>query len=205
MKSVDGHLKDVLFGGKVVVFGGEFRQVLLVVKKGGQEETVRACLMKSHLWPYIHVLKLTLNMRLLKNASATDVHTQTSFANWLLQVGQGTTPGRVTSDASTALSDLLARMVLPSGSTLRQDLPQFTHQHGRQYMIQRAILCSRNEDVKAINKEMMAVIADPARESREYFSADSIVDNDDTLTIQYPAEFLNSIDALSLLPGDAPH
>ncbi len=34
MGVVDPALKDMLFGGKVVVMGGDFRQILLVVPRG---------------------------------------------------------------------------------------------------------------------------------------------------------------------------
>ncbi|XP_062113696.1 uncharacterized protein LOC133824737 [Humulus lupulus] len=42
---------DVAFGGKVVVFGGDFRQVLLVVRKGTRQEQVNSSLVHSYLWP----------------------------------------------------------------------------------------------------------------------------------------------------------
>ena len=36
--------RDVPFGGMVMVFGGDFRQTLLVVPRGGRAETVPACI-----------------------------------------------------------------------------------------------------------------------------------------------------------------
>jgi ATP-dependent DNA helicase PIF1 len=49
MQLDDAHATDKIFGGKTVVFGGDFRQILLVVPKGGQEYIVSALLPRSHL------------------------------------------------------------------------------------------------------------------------------------------------------------
>ena len=68
------------------------------------------------------------------------------------------------------------------------------------YLVQRAILCPTNDDVDLINDQVMAMIADSGRESREYFSADSILDQDDNMEMLYPTEFLNTIKASSLAP-----
>ena len=46
MKTVDLLLKNKPFGGKVIVFGGDFRQILPVVIKGGREDIVRSCLQR---------------------------------------------------------------------------------------------------------------------------------------------------------------
>ena len=96
-------------------------------------------------------------------------------------------------------------MALPAGSTpidlINRVNSNLNDNLGNgEYMTQRAILVPRNEDVKAINEEIMTMIADPSRESREYFSVDTIADRDENLEMQYPIEFLNSIEASSLPP-----
>ncbi|XP_071698423.1 ATP-dependent DNA helicase RRM3-like isoform X2 [Rutidosis leptorrhynchoides] len=53
------------FGGKVVVFGGDFRQILPVIQRGQRPETVDASLHSSRLWHHCKVLRLTKNMRLI--------------------------------------------------------------------------------------------------------------------------------------------
>ena len=42
---------DLPFGGKVMVFGGEFRQVLPSVRRGNRAQAVDAALSRSYLWP----------------------------------------------------------------------------------------------------------------------------------------------------------
>jgi len=54
-EAVDRTFRDIMkevtipFGGKVVVFGGDFRQILLVIPKGTRQEVVHAALNSSNL------------------------------------------------------------------------------------------------------------------------------------------------------------
>lgn len=65
---VDRSFRDILdiaepFGGKVIVFGGDFLQVLPVIPKLTRVKTVNASLVKSHLWHRMERIKLARNMR----------------------------------------------------------------------------------------------------------------------------------------------
>ncbi|XP_071727747.1 uncharacterized protein [Rutidosis leptorrhynchoides] len=53
---------DTLFRGKIVVFSGDFRQILPVIQKGKREDIVDASLNSSYFWDYVTVLKLTVNI-----------------------------------------------------------------------------------------------------------------------------------------------
>ncbi len=98
-KIVDRTLRDLMqldhaqatekiFGGKVVVLGGDFRQILLVVPKGGREDIVSASLSRSHLWQHVTILRLHINMQVM----AADSEEQREFARWVLNVGDGSLP-----------------------------------------------------------------------------------------------------------------
>ncbi len=64
MGAVDPTLKDMLFGGKVVVMGGDFRQILPMVPRGMRDQIVDANLKRSAiLWHRIKVRQLHENMR----------------------------------------------------------------------------------------------------------------------------------------------
>lgn len=72
LEALDCSLKDILdfhapFGGKIVIYGGDFHQVLLVVLKGTKAQIIYACIVNSHLWPIIGVLHLCQNMRSLQD------------------------------------------------------------------------------------------------------------------------------------------
>nr|XP_016475596.1 PREDICTED: ATP-dependent DNA helicase PIF1-like [Nicotiana tabacum] len=83
IETVDRSFRDIMdvnvpFGGKVMVFGGDFRQVLPVVPKSTRAETVNASLVKSYLWPLMKKIYFTTNMR---------ARADPNFSNFLLRVG----------------------------------------------------------------------------------------------------------------------
>ena len=70
-ESLDRSLSDIcgngdnkLFGDKVVVFGGDFRQVLPEIPGADRVDIVMYALNSSYLWCHCKVLTLTKNMRL---------------------------------------------------------------------------------------------------------------------------------------------
>ncbi|KAL6140768.1 hypothetical protein ACLB2K_059062 [Fragaria x ananassa] len=69
---------DMPFGGKVVIFGGDFRQVLPVVRKGTRSQTVEASLVNSSFWRDVKILRLRQNMRSINDPD---------FSEFLLTVG----------------------------------------------------------------------------------------------------------------------
>ncbi|XP_071932958.1 uncharacterized protein [Coffea arabica] len=68
IEAFDNLLKDIMeselpFGGKVIVFGGDFRQTLPVIEQASKQTLIKAGLLNSPLWKKFHMLKLTENMR----------------------------------------------------------------------------------------------------------------------------------------------
>lgn len=53
---------NILFGGKVIIVGGDFQQILPIVLKWTREEIINASLLKSYLWPKFLKIKITQNM-----------------------------------------------------------------------------------------------------------------------------------------------
>lgn len=82
LKDIMGN--DVPFGGKIMILGGDFRQVLPVVPHAPRAATVQNSIKFSPLWPFFKVFKLTKNMR----ANADECE----FANFLLEIGNGQYP-----------------------------------------------------------------------------------------------------------------
>ena len=89
MKTVDPSLSNMVFGGKIICFGGDFRQILPVVKKGTKSDTIAASLNKSYIWNYIKILKLTINERVKKYGNNAEAR---EFSEFLLEVGEGRLP-----------------------------------------------------------------------------------------------------------------
>ena len=77
-----------LFGGKVVVLGGDFRQTLPIVKKGTRADVVQICLNQSFIWDMLHKRQLIVNMRLAQ-APAHLRAMATEYDEWLLNIGNG--------------------------------------------------------------------------------------------------------------------
>ncbi len=62
MQLDDAQATEKIFGGKIVVLGGDFQQILPIVPKGGREDIVNVLLPRSHLWQHVMILCLHINM-----------------------------------------------------------------------------------------------------------------------------------------------
>ncbi|ONM60906.1 hypothetical protein ZEAMMB73_Zm00001d022522 [Zea mays] len=78
VEALDNSMRDIMgrpalpFGGKTIVFGGDFRQVLPVVRKGSRAQVVASSLRMSYLWESMSHLKLVSNMRAKNNPCGSD-------------------------------------------------------------------------------------------------------------------------------------
>ncbi|XP_070022497.1 ATP-dependent DNA helicase PIF1-like [Nicotiana sylvestris] len=86
IEALDALLRDIMnvdtmFGGKVIVFGGDFRQTLPVVRNGKKEDFIHESLLYSKIWNKLEKLYLSENMH---------ARTDPSFCEYLLQIGNGT-------------------------------------------------------------------------------------------------------------------
>ncbi|XP_015054806.1 uncharacterized protein LOC107001171 [Solanum pennellii] len=77
IETVHRSFRDIMdiakpFGRKVMVFGGDFRQVLPVVPKSTRAEIVNASLVKSYLRPLMKKIQFTRNMRAITDPTFSD-------------------------------------------------------------------------------------------------------------------------------------
>ena len=77
------------FSGKVVVFRGGFRKILLVIQRRSRSNIVHSTINASYMWDYCTFLKLTTNMCLYSNLTITNAQEIKSFSQWLIDVGDG--------------------------------------------------------------------------------------------------------------------
>jgi hypothetical protein len=63
MAIINPAFKFLPFGGLVVVFGGDFRQILLIVPRSTRGDVIAAALNRSIIWQHVRVFKLHTNMR----------------------------------------------------------------------------------------------------------------------------------------------
>jgi len=81
LKKIDPRNKYIPFGGKVVVFSGDFRQILPVIPKGPRPEVVHATINSSYFWRFCEVLTLTKNLRILHGASESEIEERKLFSD----------------------------------------------------------------------------------------------------------------------------
>lgn len=65
MRDLRHNNSPIGMGGCTVLFSGDFCQILPVIARGTRADEVNASLKRSYLWPYIKILELKTNMRVL--------------------------------------------------------------------------------------------------------------------------------------------
>ena len=190
----DSQASEKIFGGKTVLLGGDFRQILPVIAGGSRQDTVLATINRSYLWDSCNFYSLTQNMRLQVD--------ERRFAEWILQVGNGTAAKITTAkDSYDEVDDIeiSKTLMLHNGEKQIERLaadvyPNLeTSYHDRNYIMKRAILTPKNDTVHQLNMLLMEKIPG---EAKEYLSSDSIEmdgEPDETTDLLYPTEFLNSL------------
>ncbi|KAF8077404.1 hypothetical protein N665_1040s0008 [Sinapis alba] len=173
MSSINPEAQNKTFGGKTVLLGGDFRQILPVIPQGNRVETILA------------------------------TTTDKDFSDWVLQVGEGNAPtgGTNESDEHHAQMILIEKSLVEEINIepLRQvvegtygQLDNLKPFHS--YNTDRAILTPRNETVDEINAY---TISQTPGVSREYLSSDSFEISDmhsqhnETL---YAVEYLSTLE-----------
>ncbi|KAG6514057.1 hypothetical protein ZIOFF_024396 [Zingiber officinale] len=191
-ESVNKTFQDIMgnvlaFGGKTMVFGGDFRQVLPVVKRGSVREQIAASISRSTFWNRVNIIHLQQNMRSIRDIE---------FSQFLLRVGGGL--------QDTVKSDFIRlpeTMIIPwEGEQSMKQLIDFVfpnmmeNVNDADYMVGRAIITPKNVDVDIIND---ILISNFPGEEKEYISWDSVEDDNNNF---FQEEFLNSLTPSGLPP-----
>lgn len=174
IEALDNSMRDIMgrprlpFGGKTVVFGGDFRQVLPVVRKGSRAQIVAASLRSSYLWESMCHLKLVQNMR---------AQSDPWFAEYLLRVGGGTEEAN--NDGDVRLPDEVCVPYTGNDRDLDRLIDDIypnlnENMSNTSYITSRAILSTRNDWVDMINMRMIDRFQG---EQMMYHSFDTAVDD----------------------------
>ncbi|KAM0899696.1 hypothetical protein ACQ4PT_021133 [Festuca glaucescens] len=193
VETLDRSLQDIMecplpFGGKVVVFGGDFRQVLPVVTRGTRAQITDATVLRSYLWEKTRKIRLTRNMR---------AQADPWFSEYLLRIGNGTE--ETIGDDYVRLPDDIVIGYTEDEKAINRLIGDVfpalnANARSREYMSERAILSTKNEHVDDLNDKMISRFPG---EERLYHSFDSI---EDDLQNNYTIDFLNSITPNGLPP-----
>ena len=183
------------FGGKTVLLGGDFRQILPVIPHGKRPDTVLASISKSYLWKMARVFTLSINMRLRQEDK--------DFAKWILQVGDGEADALASNkpkheEGNQITVDkrfLISRSDTPHEALAHAAYPNFLQNYwDKDYLKERAVLTPTNNTVHYVNAYLLSKIPSQAR---EYLSSESVefeATPDDDWTTHYPPEYLNSLE-----------
>ncbi|KAF7814861.1 uncharacterized protein G2W53_028830 [Senna tora] len=206
-EALDRTLRDIMhsqttalakhpFGGKVVVLGGEFRQILPVIPRAGREDIIFASLNSSYLWSSCKVLSLTKNMRLYQGYSVEENSSISRFSEWILKVGEGNI-GNIINDEEHEITiddDILINDAKdPIQAIVESTYPKLVDNFKNHvYFRERAILSPTLDDVAQVNEFMLGLLPG---EEQTYLSSDAICNQDpqDQLAEVYTTEFLNTI------------
>jgi len=179
MSSQDENNKDKPFGGKVVVLGGDFRQILPVIRKANMEDIVSSTVNSSKVWDTCKVLRLTKNMRLQCNSGDSTQEDIKIFGEWLLKIGDG---DRVSNEYGQSDIDIPSDMLIQDSETPLQTLINFAYpeilknMETQDYFNERAILAPTLDVVPEVNELIISLI--PGDEV-ECLSSDSVCHSDE--------------------------
>jgi len=208
VEAVDRTLRDIMrhpyspFGGKVVVFGGDFRQCPPMVTRGSLTTIVSAALSRLVLWRQVRILTLTENMRLHTNPLSKP------YAEYLLRVGNDQEssiidhfPPEANAEPSIGVEIALYQEIhqAPSLEALIHTVfPALAINYSNQgYIDGRAILTTKNTIVNSLNTQIVEAVPG---QKHIFLSADSVETGDDQ-AMAIGTEFFNTI----TLAGMPPH
>ena len=200
VECVERSLRDIChseapWGGKVVVFLGDFRQILPVVRRGRMHQVIDATFVESPLWKTVSILRLSVNMR-AKLSISNDAD---AWATYLLALGDGTveapaghepTGVKVPDRMSVASVEELIERVCGTADT-------FTAPHDPQWWFDRAVLTPKNEDVDEINRIMGSKLPG---EPYKLTGSDELSESDDPMLC--PNEWLNTLAPSGMPPHE---
>ncbi|KYN07868.1 ATP-dependent DNA helicase PIF1, partial [Cyphomyrmex costatus] len=154
--------KNLPFGGKVIVLGGDFRQLLPIKAHSTRSEIVNLTIKFSSLWKYFKKFSLTTNMRVLPE--------ETDFSNFLIELGDGKL-----NDSKNNIEIPQCCIASPDKDIISDIYGDLIKKKDFKKIANCIILSARNIDVEEINKSVVELL-DVSGE-RIYTSIDNIVNS----------------------------
>ena len=187
---VDRFMRDLCgnkrpFGGKIVIFSGDFRQTLPIVKGCNTAKSVGLCIKNCpEIWGKVRNFSLAENMRASEDPK---------FSEWLLNIGNG--------DHECPVGGPLDYAKIPDNVILKGNVDDlisyaFNVKKGEDITpemissnFNSAILTPLNEDTDRIN---LQVLERMTGKRKTYCSADKMLSDDAQVDELYPIENINN-------------
>ncbi|XP_020108369.1 uncharacterized protein LOC109724099 isoform X2 [Ananas comosus] len=198
---LDGTTAGKIFGGKTILLGGDFRQILPVIIGGTRHDIINASITKSYIWNDCQIFRLTTNMRLHKNLRNTESQEDIlNFAKWILDLGDGKLNAvKLENEEESTWIKIPDDMLIKNTGDGIRDIVSAVYDNLEQnyndssYLRDRAIITPINDTADEVNAYLLSLI--PGEEIC-YMSADSICSssaNTEETDVLYPIDFLNSL------------
>eukprot|EP00899_Mesostigma_viride_P008532 jgi/Mesvir1/17680/Mv10236-RA.2 len=185
--SMDRLLRDLMgkrdepFGGKLVVFAGDFRQVAPVVEGAGPSATLDASVTNSSLWPGVTRLSLTTNHR-----SKNDP----KYCDMLLEVGGDRVACVPVPDSRTGVAVPMVPLPLVPRVDTEEELLNhaFPDVYDSHHCMQSAVVVATNAKRDEINKKMLERLRGNVKTAHSY---DAL--KDESHKTEVPHQTLNMV------------
>lgn len=195
---------DSFFGGKIVIFAGDFRQTAPVVKGGSPEQIVEVSLKAWTYWNEVELHRLTINERARRGGLTPETN---NFINFLMDVGNGNE--RIYRNVLNEQVIIPEEYIYGIDDNNRETLEGFIRHcypeiSNREFHAPSdvAILTPKNLDADVINDTALEMMED--RNIAELRSADSIQEeesDENQRGLLFPVDYLNSVN----IPGFPVH
>lgn len=148
LEIVNNTLQDVCgnklpFGGKLIILGGDFRQILPVIKNGFRKIIVEETIKYSYLWSLFKIMKLEKNIR-CKNEN---------FASFLINIGEGK----------------INPFIIPSSWKTDNICLKIYGNINDSACVNHVILAAHNDDIKILNNRILNLLKG---DTQTYYSID---------------------------------
>ena len=205
VEALDRTLRDLTkhnqpFGGKTILFSGDWRQTGPIVKNGSPTDTVDAAFISSQLWNNVIRFKLTMSQRDKEDPQ---------YASFVRSVGEGTHPTTDLPDESnlTALNNhddpdatnhFQLRYTTDFNQLMHFVYPDLT-QNSRAWN-NRAILATTNH---AIDRSNDTIAHDRPGEFCSFYSSDSLISGENSPNTPFASpEHLNQLNVQGVPPHE---
>ena len=199
---------DLPFAGKTVLFSGDFRQVLPVMPHTSRADIV-AHSIKNHYAmssDIVEIHHLSFNHRANQDAE---------FAKYLLRIGDGVEPTEPTlsSSAIKLPGEIVAPEDWTSSDLLDEMFPNFVQRTlacaepggttvDTDFFKSRAVLSPKNVVINEINDDALGKLEAVGATITTYLSVDNIQDARPEDAMNYPQDFLHSLNPSGLPPHE---
>ena len=188
LEAVECSIRDIcnmkcLVRGKIVIFGGDFRQVLPVVTKGNRADVVASSISRASFWCYCNIQHLKINMRLMhSNLSHEEHEWLRGFAKWTLNVGNNSVQGYSLLGVSEPdWIEIPDEFLINNDNNGLKNLIEFVYHNlvdrfkDDSYFRYRCILAPLNSDVDELNYRILEML--PGNSHTYLSNTDSVIDD----------------------------